>query len=79
MLEEKRIAIRIDQAGRRGIIELVKRLARVGMVTSCHRQKSFHQHGILHAQRDKAPEWIFVAIIYNEELANAFIVCRVRQ
>lgn len=76
MLEEKRIAIRIDQVGRRGIIELVKRLAGVGMVASCRRQKSFHQHGILHAQWDKAPERIFVTIIYDEELANAFVVCR---
>lgn len=44
------------------------------MVAGRQSKKSFQQNRILETERYKASEWVFVAVIYNEELANAFIV-----
>lgn len=74
MLEGKCIAICINEPGRGGCLGLVERLASVGMMAGCQSNQSFQQNWIFQTQRDEASEWILVAVIYNKELANAFII-----
>lgn len=74
MLKGKRMAVGSDQLWQCWGIWLVKGLAFVDVMACCKRKKSFQQRRAFQAEGYETPEGISVGVIYDEKLADAFVI-----